>query len=81
MPKQKNDDSIFDNLGDELEQFLDSEQDEPNTPLYHYTSYKGLEGILKSRSLRITTHKDMPLCDAVLAFLAFFVNNLNFFFI
>jgi hypothetical protein len=44
-------------LMNKLEQLLDTNDKDPLRPLYHYTSFEGLSGILKTRQLWLTHHK------------------------
>jgi hypothetical protein len=40
-----------------IDEILDNSQDIPKKPLYHYTSFKGLNNILKSKCLWLTDHQ------------------------
>lgn len=46
-----------DKLMDELEKYLNRIEKNPERPLYHYTNYAGLLGILESKCLWLTEHK------------------------
>src|SRR5579871_5811987 len=41
----------------ELGELLDARDLNPETPLFHYTSFEGLSGILKTKQLWLTDHK------------------------
>ena len=39
--------------------FITRDQDEVQDPIYHYTNYIGLKGILKSRTLYMTDYRKL----------------------